>query len=133
MFEISWEICAGARECTAWLIIHPLTIVIVIPTLAVIFGGLVKWILAGGPLLSGLGRRPLSHVPTVMPALVAGIHGIGGTLETLKTWMAGTTPGHDANGDDLAGRVPVVEATRKRRKSATFPRPRQRSTGQPWA
>ena len=77
-----------------------------------------------------LGRGPLSHVPTVKPALVAGIHGIGGTFETLKTWMAGTTPGHDANGDDLAGRVPVVEATRKRRKSATFPRPRQRSTGQ---
>ena len=48
MIEISWESCDGARECLASLIVHPLTIVILIPTLAVFFGGLVKWILAGG-------------------------------------------------------------------------------------
>jgi hypothetical protein len=71
-------------------------------------------------------------IPGFEPGMITSIHEIDGTLETLKTWMAGTTPDHDANGDGLAGRVPVVEATRKRRKSATFPRPRQRSNGQPW-
>ena len=30
--------------------------------------------------------------PPVVPALVAGIHGIGGTLENLKTGMVGTKP-----------------------------------------
>ena len=70
------------------------------------------WMRGTGPLLSDLGGRPLSHVPTVVPALVAGIRGIGGTLETLKTWMAGTTPGHDANGHGLADQVPLVSAGR---------------------
>ena len=67
-----------------------------------------------------------------MPALVAGIHGIGGTLETLKTWMAGTTPGHDANGHGLADQVPLVLAGRQRRKFAAFVRWRQCLTGQQW-
>jgi hypothetical protein len=75
---------------------------------------------------------PLPHAPAVMPVRVAGIHEFSGTLETLKTWMAGTTPGHDANGHGLADQVPLVSAERQRRKFTAFVRWRQCLTGQQW-
>ena len=53
---------------------------------------------------------------------VAGIHGIGGALETLKTWMAGTRPGYDANGGGLVDQVALVSARRKCGKCVVFPR-----------
>ena len=71
-------------------------------------------------------------IPGFEPGIVTGIHGIGGTLETLKSWMAGTRPGHDANGHGLADQVPLVSAGRERRKFAAFVRWRRCLTGQQW-
>ena len=71
-------------------------------------------------------------IPGFELGIVAGIHGIGGRREPLKTWMAGTTPGHDANDHGLADQVPLVSAGRQRRKFAAFVRWRQCLTGQQW-
>lgn len=48
---MSWEDCVGFPECAASVIIQPWMTVIVIPILALFFGGLAKWILARGKLI----------------------------------------------------------------------------------
>jgi hypothetical protein len=43
------------------------------------------------------GLVPGIHIQFVMPGLVPGIHVLA-VLRPRKTWMAGTTPGHDGVG-----------------------------------
>src|SRR5262245_59867440 len=73
---------------------------------------------AGEKILRPRARVIVATISSVMPGLVPGIHDIPST-ERNKTWMAGTSPGHDV--DCRAGKRRIRRSSREAPKDAPLP------------
>jgi hypothetical protein len=46
MASLTWTSCQGAQQCFAWGLTLPITTVVIVPLIAVLLGGLIKWAVA---------------------------------------------------------------------------------------